>query len=490
MTTSLQHSSRRSSPPLSPHYNVPLSSCPSSSFFLLPHNDPLVSRHHLSRRFASSSDLDNNVDKEAPPEPMMNLYQEWTLDQDRLLWERRKESLPVLASLLGRGLRGVESRLAKLSDVDSPAYQRMFCQTDGDTEAQQRQSKKLVPAGEVLRRIQFDYNLDEQDFSVVHYDRVDDALVETPMDTPNTSVAGREEKFVFAIPEHRIMKIKYKEQLVWDREGRLDCVFGSMNGNGQTIDQVMKGYDEWKRTRDAEIEWNRQRQREVSSRIQQILGLERYALLKDLSSGLMNEHKDAATVNQKEVAGYVQSCLQLFRQVRNDPNSSLQPSWIPMTDVDALDTFSELAALLPNNELRAAILIEIESHFPSKQQSPSLKKYVLPELREEDLTETFVRGSGAGGQKINKTANRVVLVHNPTNVKVECQETRSLQQNRKIARKRLRLKIDEHLNGKQSKEGILANKRVTKKSRAKARNRARQRKKKAARASSDGDDDT
>jgi uncharacterized protein (UPF0248 family) len=400
---------------------------------------------------------------------MTNLYQEWTLEQDRLLHEKRNEPLPVLASLLGRGLRGVESRLAKLSDVDSPAYQRLFC----DSEAIPRQdaSKKLVPAGEVLRRIQYDYKLAEKDFSVVHYDRVDDNLVETPMDAPNTSVAGREERFVFAIPEHRIMKIKYKEQIVWDREGRLDRVFGSMNGNGETIDQIIDAYDEWKRKRDEEIEVIRQRQKEVSFRIQQILGLSRYDLLKELSSNLLHENEDAASIEQKDVSAYVKSCLQLFREVRNDPNSSIEPSWIPMTDVDALDTFSELAALLSNQLLRSAILVEIDSYSPKQQQGPSLKKYVLPELREEDLTETFVRGSGAGGQKINKTNNRVVLVHNPTSIRVECQETRSLQQNRKLARKRLRLKIDEYLNGTQSKESLLAAKKISKKRKKKQRSK-------------------
>jgi uncharacterized protein (UPF0248 family) len=359
--------------------------------------------------------------------------------------------------------------LAKLSDVDSPAYQRLFC----DSEAIPRQdaSKKLVPAGEVLRRIQYDYNLAEKDFSVVHYDRVDDNLVETPMDAPNTSVAGREERFVFAIPEHRIMKVKYKEQIVWDREGRLDRVFGSMHGNGETIDQVIDAYDEWKRKRDEETEWNRQRQKEVSFRIQQILGLSRYDLLKELSSNLLHENEDAASIEQKDVSAYVKSCLQLFREVRNDPNSSIEPSWIPMTDVDALDTFSELAALLSNQLLRSAILVEIDSYSPKQQQGPSLKKYVLPELREEDLTETFVRGSGAGGQKINKTNNRVVLVHNPTSIRVECQETRSLQQNRKLARKRLRLKIDEYLNGTQSKESLLAAKKISKKRKKKQRSK-------------------
>ena len=60
------------------------------------------------------------------------------------------------------------------------------------------------------------------------------------------------------------------------------------------------------------------------------------------------------------------------------------------------------------------------------------------ELNESDLEERFVRGSGPGGQKINKTSNRVVLVHVPTGLRVECQDQRSLSANRKIARNKLR----------------------------------------------------
>jgi hypothetical protein len=95
--------------------------------------------------------------------------------------------------------------------------------------------------------------------------------------------------------------------------------------------------------------------------------------------------------------------------VRRDPSSSTEPSWIPTTDMDALDTLSELTALLPNDSLNNRILNEIASQLPAKSKpQPSLKSYAVPELNEDDLRETFVRGSGAGGQKINKTANRVV----------------------------------------------------------------------------------
>lgn len=59
----------------------------------------------------------------------------------------------------------------------------------------------------------------------------------------------------------------------------------------------------------------------------------------------------------------------------------------------------------------------------------------IPKLEENDLQEQFVKGSGPGGQATNKTSNAIVLKHKPTGLVVKCHETRSLNQNRKIARK-------------------------------------------------------
>lgn len=58
-------------------------------------------------------------------------------------------------------------------------------------------------------------------------------------------------------------------------------------------------------------------------------------------------------------------------------------------------------------------------------------------ILEEDLEERFVLGSGRGGQKINKTSSCVYLKHLPTGREVNCQETRSREKNREIARLRL-----------------------------------------------------
>lgn len=55
-------------------------------------------------------------------------------------------------------------------------------------------------------------------------------------------------------------------------------------------------------------------------------------------------------------------------------------------------------------------------------------------IREEDLTESFIRGTGPGGQKINKTASTVVLRHEPSGHEVRCQRERSQSANRYWAR--------------------------------------------------------
>jgi protein subunit release factor B len=73
-------------------------------------------------------------------------------------------------------------------------------------------------------------------------------------------------------------------------------------------------------------------------------------------------------------------------------------------------------------------------------------------VREEDLIEDFVKGSGAGGQKINKTSMAVSLRHEISGISVRCQESRSQALNRFFARRLLCEKLEEKLLGHASSE--------------------------------------
>ncbi|KAG6110843.1 hypothetical protein E4U13_005196 [Claviceps humidiphila] len=74
---------------------------------------------------------------------------------------------------------------------------------------------------------------------------------------------------------------------------------------------------------------------------------------------------------------------------------------------------------------------------------------------ESEIEEAFLKGSGPGGQKINKTSSAVQLKHIPTGIVVKSQATRSRDQNRKIAREILAQKVDDFRNGDQSRAAIV-----------------------------------
>ena len=60
-----------------------------------------------------------------------------------------------------------------------------------------------------------------------------------------------------------------------------------------------------------------------------------------------------------------------------------------------------------------------------------------------DVEERFIRGSGPGGQKINKTSSTVWLRHQPTGIEVRCQRERSQAANRETAWRELCEKLEQ-----------------------------------------------
>ncbi|EJK71247.1 hypothetical protein THAOC_07333 [Thalassiosira oceanica] len=381
-----------------------------------------------------------------------------------------------------------DKRLTKLTDVDSAAYARLFIKGKDSLRTTDDENKeRLTPAQEILRRIKWDPACNSDDFTVLHYDRIDETLHETPFNAENMSIKGKERQFVFALPEHRIEQIKYRERTVWDKQLRLDLVFGSMGGS--TIDQVTATYDEWKSAQDEKKVAQMKLQTLVLGKLEAILEESRMDKLKEMSSSLLHDAKR----DSSNVRDYVKSAVGLYFDAKKNSAASQEGFH------DFLHLLSDLAALLPDESLREGLLKQIEvSILRSSDTSGATSKrsVELPELNEDDIEEKFVKGvlvakgfacmdahlpqpshSFQGAVLGVRKLTRVILLHSPTGVRVECQDTRSLQQNRKLARKRLRSKVDEFVNGNSSRASQAVKKASSKKARNKARAKRRRQKK-------------
>ncbi len=82
----------------------------------------------------------------------------------------------------------------------------------------------------------------------------------------------------------------------------------------------------------------------------------------------------------------------------------------------------------------------------SKEKLHELANRLLKlQIREADLIEKFILGSGSGGQKINKTSSCVYVKHIPSGIEIKCQKSRSREMNRYYARKELCEKLEEEI---------------------------------------------
>ncbi len=71
-------------------------------------------------------------------------------------------------------------------------------------------------------------------------------------------------------------------------------------------------------------------------------------------------------------------------------------------------------------------------------------------ITDDTLVERFVRGSGSGGQKINKTSSCVFLKHLTSGIVVKCQADRSREMNRFLARRELCEELESIRDGRES----------------------------------------
>ncbi|MDD4872102.1 MAG: peptide chain release factor-like protein [Kiritimatiellae bacterium] len=91
-----------------------------------------------------------------------------------------------------------------------------------------------------------------------------------------------------------------------------------------------------------------------------------------------------------------------------------------------------------------------EGFVSSSKTSALAGRMIKLGVRECDLIEKFVLGSGKGGQKLNKTSSCVYIRHVPTGIEVKCQQERSRSLNRFLARRELCDRIEERILGEKS----------------------------------------
>jgi protein subunit release factor B len=92
---------------------------------------------------------------------------------------------------------------------------------------------------------------------------------------------------------------------------------------------------------------------------------------------------------------------------------------------------------------------------PGKQKILDLEKRMKTlGIKKEDIDEKFIKSSGRGGQKVNKSSSAVFLKHKKTRLSVKCGKARSQHLNRFLALRSLIEKIEAHMKGKPENEKI------------------------------------
>jgi protein subunit release factor B len=87
-----------------------------------------------------------------------------------------------------------------------------------------------------------------------------------------------------------------------------------------------------------------------------------------------------------------------------------------------------------------------------EKEEALLKRMESLGVFEKDIVEKFIRSSGKGGQKVNKTSTCVYLKHLPTGIEVKCQKERYQALNRYLARRILADKVETRILGEKSEE--------------------------------------
>lgn len=199
-------------------------------------------------------------EEEEKDEEEDNICRRWSLDDDKELYTGvvlMGRTVMDMAIALKRGINGTQQRLLAIQNPKKNAYKRLFG-IDPSLDIR----NFLRPVQDVIERIIWDPSLPTEHFSFVYQDRFD-GLQERSAAAANDSVKGKERMLIMAIPSHRIVVIKYKKRIVWDKGRRQDLFFGSSaidttdtSTAALTIVDVINTYSEWLQTYYEKVQQN------------------------------------------------------------------------------------------------------------------------------------------------------------------------------------------------------------------------------------------
>lgn len=92
---------------------------------------------------------------------------------------------------------------------------------------------RMRTASDVISRIRWDEELPAENFVVGYLDRFS-GLVEKPFHFFSWDDLASVDYDVLAVPKHRIVYFKYRDQKIWDKNERLDLIFGSTESCKET----------------------------------------------------------------------------------------------------------------------------------------------------------------------------------------------------------------------------------------------------------------
>jgi len=157
------------------------------------------------------------------------------LDQFLKTEDQTNKSLVCRATAAEQWLEdnGVLPAVAVPQSTKKPKVEKNQKQTESDQETA-APKKKMRTADDVIKRIQWQQELNSEDFTVGYLDRFLGVQEKEFGAFSWDDIATVDDYAVLAVPKHRIQYFKYCGKVIWHKTMRLDNVFGS-TGSGVTL---------------------------------------------------------------------------------------------------------------------------------------------------------------------------------------------------------------------------------------------------------------